>query len=153
MKNKLIVGQSFTIEWSVCKSCSTAFLVTVTKHVKCLESACLGLFCFLHSLFLSFFLSPGPARVCLGLTDAESNWHLMEHCPDSLWACLLVCVCEHVLTLHMLKRAKDQRDVTRLWQRSSKRLIWKCSPWSDAPTRGMSSSQGYSRDSSVIGEC
>lgn len=49
MKNKLILGKCFTIEWLVCKSCFTAFLVTVTEHVKCLENGCLGLFSLLFA--------------------------------------------------------------------------------------------------------
>lgn len=106
IENKLILGKCFTIQWLVCKSWSTAILVMVTEHVKCLENGCLCLFSILFAPSHSSFLSPGLAWFDLSGPD----WHLMEHCPDG-YGCM--CLCESMyVRLFILKRAKDQRNVT-----------------------------------------
>lgn len=63
------------------------------------------------------------------MTDAQSDWHLMEHCPDS-YVC--VCLCVH-LTVHMLKSAKDQRNVTDFGTSLQSALSGNVPPQPEAP--------------------
>lgn len=121
----------------------------MTEHVKCLENGCFGLFSLLFAPSHSFSWLD---LICLDLTDAESDWHLTGTLPGQLKSvCVCVCVLVFVLMSDCIHAKEGKRSVKcdRLWQRSSKRLIWKCSPYPEPP--GTSSSQGYSRDSSVIG--